>query len=287
MLEALPKVAPGTISRGRFESLGLLSSDHVAPRGVTVWLPDGYAESATYYSVLYMHDGQNLFFPGVGFGGDHWDVHSKLSELMDEQQVQKTIIVGINNTDKRFREYLPDCFFDRLCNSTREAIAREYSGRPLAKEYLRFITEELKPLIDQRYRVLPDKEHTFIAGSSMGALISMYAVMQHPETFAGAACISTHWPLSTKTDKLKLMESVSDFVNSCLPPPGKHKLYFDFGTEELDAWYEPYQLEVNKILTAKSFIKNKDWCSHKFEGAGHKEEDWRARVKLPLRFLLG
>lgn len=67
-------------------------------------------------------------------------------------------------------------------------------GLPISDHYLEFLVAELKPFIDSQYRTLPGQPHTFIMGSSMGGLISLYATLEYPHIFAGAGCLSTHWP---------------------------------------------------------------------------------------------
>ena len=88
--------------------------------------------------------------------------------------------------------------------------------------YLRFIVEELKPYVDAHYRTLPDQHNTFIMGSSMGGLISLYAMCEYPHVFGGAGCVSTHFPIG-RGIALKYMQDN-------LPDPKTHKFYFDYGT---------------------------------------------------------
>ena len=116
-------------------------------------------------------------------------------------------------------------------------------------------------------------------GSSMGGLISLYALCAYPDLFAGAGCLSTHWPAA---DGL-----VIDNLATALPPAGSHLFYFDFGTLGLDADYEPYQQRVDAIMAAAGYTAGRDWLTRKFSGATHNEGAWSARVHIPLQFLLG
>jgi predicted alpha/beta superfamily hydrolase len=149
---------------------------------------------------------------------------------------------------------------------------------PLSDPYLKFIVRELKPFIDEHFRTLPDRENTLIMGSSMGGLISIYAVCEYPDHFGGAGCISTHWPAAGGI--------VVDYLAQALPEAGEHRLYFDYGTATVDALYERYQEEVDQILIAKGYTQGEDWLTLKFEGAEHGERAWRERVHIPLEFLL-
>ena len=113
----------------------------------------------------------------------------------------------------------------------------------------------------------------------MGGLVSLYALCQYPQVFGGAGCLSTHWPIGG-------MELV-DGMAAMLPAPGRHRLYFDYGTATLDAQYEPFQTAMDGRMAAAGYRRDEDWFILKFEGAEHTEAAWRARVETPLRFLLG
>ncbi len=251
-------------------------SDYVASRNIEVMLPPGYIKEETkQYDVIYMHDGQNIFDAKTSYAGVAWQVDKAIVKLLEKAEIRPAIIVAIWNSPLRMNEYMPA----QPLSLVREKADREgWDGELLSDNYLKFIVKELKPFIDSTYNASTKREHTFIMGSSMGALISLYALAEYPEVFGGAACISTHWPA--------LNGVFMDYVNSNLPEPGNHKLYFDFGTETLDSLYEPYQLKVDNILTEKGYINEKHRITLKFEGADHSEESWQERVHIPLMFFL-
>ena len=114
-------------------------------------------------------------------------VDEVLGRLMADGSVKRTIVVGIDNTPDRLRELLPG-----KIQSYMDEDDIEDPAYALGDSYLKFVTEEVKPFIDSLYRPLTDREHTFIAGSSMGGLISLYALCEYPEVFGGAACLSSH-----------------------------------------------------------------------------------------------
>ena len=151
--------------------------------------------------------------------------------------------------------------------------------------YLKFIVKELKPLIDEKYSTYSEKEHTFIMGSSYGGLISMYAICEYPEVFEGAACLSTHW-IGTFNDNPVIAQSFIDYFGKNVPDPKNHKIYFDYGTETLDQYYEPYQLKIDSIMRLKGYTES-NWKTLKFEGKDHSEDSWRERLHIPVTFLLG
>ncbi len=251
-------------------------SRHVAPRHVDVWLPPGYDDTpASRHPVLYMHDGKNLFLPELSFTGIDWGVDEAIVTLMQERNFGGAIVVGVWNTADRLREYMPQKPPPRRW---RDRLRWTLGGGIQSDAYLRFLVEELKPFIDGAYRTESGPTHTTIMGSSMGGLISLYALSEYPHVFGGAGCLSTHWPICGH-------EMTADLIRA-LPSPGSHRLYFDHGTATLDAQYEPYQRRVDELLQARGWAPGQDWLTMKFEGAEHNEAAWRARLPMPLRFLL-
>jgi predicted alpha/beta superfamily hydrolase len=261
-------------------------TDFVSPaheqRIVDVWRPPGYAESPdTRYPVLYMHDGQNIFDPALAYGGVDWGIDEAMLRLIQERGLPGAIIVGVwNSGEGRWLDYMPQqpaqlpavqAAFDQW--------GRAAGSMVRSDSYLKFLVEELKPFIDTTYRTLPDQPHTLVMGSSMGGLISLYALEQYPDVFGGAGCLSTHWPAGG--------DPLVDDLAAHLPAPGRHKLYFDYGTATLDELYEPFQRRMDGHLAAAGYTRDEDWMTRKFEGAEHNEAAWRARVDLPVRFLLG
>jgi enterochelin esterase-like enzyme len=256
-------------------------SRHIPPRPVDVWLPPGYPDvGGRRYPVIYMHDGQNLFDPALAYGGITWGVGEALTGLVEEGRAQAAIIVGVWNNPPRWREYMPQ---KPLASPPAADLAkrfrREQGGDPFSDRYLRFLVEELKPWVDAHYRSQAEQPATFLMGSSMGGLISLYGLEQYPQVFGGAACLSTHWPAGG--------EVLVDALGAGLPPAGAHRLYFDFGTETLDWNYEPFQQRFDEHLQRAGYRAEVDWITRKFAGAEHSEASWRLRVHIPLQFLLG
>ena len=109
----------------------------------------------------------------------------------------------------------------------------------------------LKPYVDTHYRTLPDQPHTCVMGSSMGALISLYALSEYPQVFGGAGCLSTHWPAGGQ----RLVKA----MGAALPKANQHRLYFDFGTTTLDELYEGYQQAMDRWVRAAGYWQGVDW----------------------------
>jgi enterochelin esterase-like enzyme len=288
--EPMPQVSTGHLLR--WESV---TGEGLSPRHVDIWLPPGF-DAAQRYPVLYMHDGQMLFDARTTWNKQEWGVDQVLGKLIAEGEVPPVIVVGVWNSGPagRHADYLPEKPLARLpkevfeaqleaaVNDERAASVR----RGLRSDaYLRFLVEELKPRVDRELPTRPERDCTFIAGSSMGGLISFYALCEYPGVFGGAACLSTHWLGSFATADNPLPETFVDYAREHLPKPGQHRLYFDFGTETLDAHYEPHQRAIDAVLREKGFSE-KHWQTQKFPGAAHDETSWQKRLHIPMRFLL-
>lgn len=166
-------------------------------RRIWIYLPDGYAQTKTRYPVLYLQDGQNIFDGATSFAGE-WGVDETLDSL-SAKGVDASIIVGIDNGgEKRLSEYTPYDF---------ELKGDTYATQKINGEgdaYLNFLVNTLKPYIDSVYRTRPEKKSTLIAGSSMGGLISFYALMKYPDVFGGAGVFSpAFWLLPQLNDSLQ------------------------------------------------------------------------------------
>jgi predicted alpha/beta superfamily hydrolase len=252
----------------------------IAPRYVDVWLPPGAAQANQRLPVIYMHDGQNIFDPSEAYGGHSWEVDRAIEVFMANTGSPGAIVVGVWNTGQRWREYAPQQPAAALRDPATIATLEAKAGGPIISDaYLRFLVHTLKPLIDATYPSNPQREQTFVMGSSMGGLISLYALEQYPEVFGGAGCLSTHWPAGGTF--------LVDALGAALPAAGRHRLYFDFGTEGLDAEYEPLQAQMDGHLRNAGYQHGEDWRTIKFPGADHNEVAWRSRLYIPLGFLLG
>ena len=291
---ALPWLeTPPVVTTGRIERLNDIASRHIDARPVDVWLPSDYTASKR-YAVLYMQDGQNLFDASQTWNKTSWNVHEALSELMKKGAVLDTIVVGIPNNGKyRYSEYYPEKYLAFLPDDVRDDYVRRAQwGRTLGDAYLRYIVEELKPVIDKTYSTHGGPARTFLMGSSMGGMISLYALCEYPQVFGGVASLSSHWvgrpsawgvPDQLQNDVMPL--AALTYLRTKLPKPGSHRMYMDHGTAGLDAIYAKHQIEVDGLGKVLGYTVS-NWQSRVFEGTGHSEPDWAARVDIPLTFLL-
>src|SRR5262245_39586755 len=190
----------------RFHS-AILNND----RDIIVYLPPGYeTDKQRRYSVLYLHDGQNLFDGATSFiPGQEWQVDETAQSLITARKIEPLIIVGIYNTGKdRADEYTP----------TQDA---KYKAGGKADLYGRMLVEELKPFIDTNYRTRRDASHTGIGGSSLGGLVSLYVGLKYPTVFGRIAVVS---PAVWWSDK-----QIIHFVEA-LPKKPSVRIWLDIGT---------------------------------------------------------
>ncbi len=246
------------------------------PRHVVVWLPPGYdAASEREYKVIYVHDGQNLFDPRISYTNVDWGIDEAMMRRVDDGAFEPAIVVGIWNTPARLREYSP--WHD-------------------APQYARFMLEELMPRVESAYKVSTGPGNTFVMGSSMGGLVSFYLVKEHPGVFGACGCVSTHFTWSEQMlewfmgrepqDGDATPYIIRDIAEGTTMPPGL-RLYFDYGTEGLDASYEEPHEAVREWLIGQGYRPGENLQVEKFDGASHDEASWRARVDRQLDWLLG
>lgn len=155
-------------------------------RKIWIYLPEDYKKGKKKYPVLYMQDGQNLFDDYTSFSGE-WNVDETLDSLIKNGS-PPCIVVGIDNGPQRMTEYNPYTF-DKF-------------GKGEGDKYLDFIVKTLKPYIDKQYRTLKNPDNTIIAGSSMGGLISYYALLKHPGVFGNAGIFSPSFWIADKIKEL-------------------------------------------------------------------------------------
>lgn len=222
-------------------------------RDILVWLPPTYHETNQRYPVIYMHDGQNLFDRATGFAGNEWYVDETLTALADENV--NAIVVGLPNTPQRMQEYNP---FPHVWNGHGD-------------QYLQFMVDTVKPLIDGEFRTHPERQHTGIMGSSMGGLISLYGFFARSDVFGFAGVMSP----SLWVGSGAIYETVQErnFVDG--------KIYLDNGTRE------PSARKMKVALQRKGYGSGHNLLYVSEVDGEHNEAAWARRLPDALRFLLG
>ena len=240
-------------------------------RDVIVYLPPVYeAHKEKRYSVLYLHDGQNLFDGATSFiPGQEWRVDETAQSLIAAGKVEPLIIVGIYNTGKdRVDEYTP-------------APDAKYKIGGKADLYGRMLVEELKPFIDANYRTLSDARHTGLGGSSLGGLVSLYLGLKYPDVFGLLAVVSPSvWWANNYIVKYVEAERKRPRV----------RIWLDIGTREGSNAEAAQKTVVDARLLKEALIRKgwkpgKDLSYFEADGAEHNERAWAARVESILEFL--
>jgi predicted alpha/beta superfamily hydrolase len=216
-------------------------------RRIWIYLPENYAASRDRYPVLYMHDGQNVFEDSTSYSGE-WGV----DEFLDSTK-KKCIVVAIDHGNaSRLNEYCP---YDM-----------ERFGKGEGSQYVTFLAKTLKPYIDRRYRTLRKRQYTSIAGSSMGGLISFYAMLKYPKVFGGAGVFSPSFWIAPK---------IYDDIRS-KGKKVKGRIFFYAGKQEGETMV-PQMLKAFGELAALSHAK----ITTVIRDAGkHNEATWR--MEFPL-----
>lgn len=281
-------------SSGKIVRHNSFPSQFVTARNVDVWLPEGYS-SKKRYTVLYMHDGQMLYDSTMSWNKQEWGIDETINRLLCERKIKDIIVVGVWNGGKfRHTDYFPQKPFeslsayekDTLYDAKRPNGQIAFQGEKVHSDlYLKFLVTELKPFIDKTYSTKTDRANTFIAGSSMGGLISMYAICEYPDVFGGAGCLSTHWPGIFTLNNNPIPDAFMNYLQHHLPSPSNHKIYFDYGDKTLDSLYPSLQKRADAIMKQKGFT-TKNWITKYFPGEDHSENAWRKRLEIPLFFLL-
>jgi predicted alpha/beta superfamily hydrolase len=255
--------------RGKLMVLEDLKSPQLGnKRDILVHLPPSYGNGRR-FPVIYMHDGQNLFDASTSFAGE-WRVDETM-ETLDQEGIE-AIIVGIPNTGKnRLNEYSP--FIETGLGGGR------------GDDYLRFIVQTIKPIIDADYCTRPDRENTGIMGSSMGGLISLYALFRHPQTFGFDSARSPAFWFARG--------AIYNYVRKADFQPGN--IYLDAGTREygdtrgrmrnLSRRYCASIRRMQRLLVRKGYRPRRELLFVEDRWARHEEEAWARRYPYAIRFL--
>lgn len=240
-------------------------------RMLRVWLPPRYdapENSSRLYPVLYLNDGQNLFDRATAFGGVEWQVDETADRLIRQEIIAPLIIVGIDNAQgERLKEYLPFRSFNPPIL------------RPRGKRYPGFLINEVMPFVSERYRIARGPENSALGGSSLGALISLYTVIQRPGVFGGL-----------------LLESPSLFISyrrivkfSRLVQQWPAKIFLAIGTREAGREDKDRQV-VEDVRELERTLRQAGLDDRRLrvkidEGATHSEGEWAKRFPEALSFL--
>ncbi|TVP96704.1 MAG: alpha/beta hydrolase [Acholeplasmatales bacterium] len=237
-----------------------------------VALPESYQQTTQRYPVLYMHDGHNLFFPEDSYQGETWRVAETFGENAD---LPDTIVVGVSAPREgidRLDVYGPDPFTIEMPGASRQP-----GGK--ADAYLDWLVGTLKPIIDARYRTKPEADHTAVIGASMGGILSLYALLKHPEVFTRAASVSGAYFVALEPMLKRLENAQYNHVR---------KLYLDVGDHESAPDLDEAYLFSNQAIYER-LLKHIGPAVLQYRiiaGGEHHERDWASRLADILRFVL-
>ncbi|HRO09485.1 MAG TPA: alpha/beta hydrolase-fold protein [Saprospiraceae bacterium] len=227
-------------------------------RRIAVLLPYDYYESDKKYPVLYLHDGQNLFDEYAPYG--NWGIDKSLVSL-SEEGIFNAIIVAIDHGGElRIQEYLP--------YSTPRYTQAE------GDLYIRFMLEDLKPMIEEKYRVLGDRASTGIGGSSLGGLISLYAGFQHPDKFGKMMIFSP---------SLWISEAIYTLAKT-FTPGGPTDIYLYAGGMESANHYGQV-MRLDNILQEKRKYDGFDVIFAHNPSGRHSEINWGQQFPIAFKWL--
>jgi enterochelin esterase-like enzyme len=233
----------------------------LAARPIYVYLPEvAEHDHRRRFPVLYCHDGQNLWDdPHCCFGHGGWYLNQTCDHLARAGSMEPVILVGIPNTDSRYREYTPGKSYGDIGHHA----------------YANFVCDVVKRYVDRHFPTKKDRRNTGLMGSSLGGLVSLWMAHKFPETFGKVACLSGAFEVKDRSGR-----SFLDFLWDC-----RHqdlRVYLDWGTVRDGA---PHSRKTRDIYLACGWEADRNLMHFEDLGAEHNERCWRERVWRPLTFL--
>lgn len=251
---------PTNVSASRIVGTNVVSSwaPTIPSRGCRIYLPRGYDQNTwKRYPVLYMHDGTNVFQPGGSYGC--WNAELTADKEISQGRMRECIIVGVDNTSERNREYIPPG-------------DNSGAGPGTADQYANFLIHNVRPMVDAHFRTLNDLSNTLTVGSSFGGLVSFYLGFE-TNVFGKIGPMSTaFWPAPKFVGRIE--------TNRYHGP----RAYMDMGTAESGLWDD--NMYVYDLLLANGYAVNADLLSVVGCGDGHNEAAWAARLPGMYHYLL-
>jgi enterochelin esterase-like enzyme len=235
----------------------------LAARPIYVYLPEAAeADHRRRFPVIYCQDGQNIWDDPHGcFGHGGWYLNRICDELTRDGKMEPVILVGIPNSEERYREYTPRATFDDIYDHP----------------YANFVCDVVKKSVEQKFPAKKGRDNVALLGSSLGGLVSLWMAHRLPETFSRVACLSGAFQVRDRR-----RQSFQEFL-------AKHehqhvKVYLDAGTVDDGA---ALTRRVAATYRARGWRDGADLLYREEQGAAHNERFWRDRVWHALVFLFG
>jgi len=229
----------------------LTGPDGNREHAVRVFYPAGYAENPLErFPVVYMQDGQNLFFADEAFGGHDWMIDETLAVLDAMNLVRRVIVVGVYPRD-------------RMVDYTRDGY----------EDFGRFLVDTVRPWVDEHYRTLPGPDNTAVIGSSLGGVVSLYLAWQWPEVFGHAGCLSSTFGFRDDLARRIAVETKRPI-----------KIYLDSGWPRDN--YEVTR-DMRNRLVERGYVEGRELMYLAFPNARHDEASWAMRAHIPFQHFFG
>ncbi|WJY19046.1 alpha/beta hydrolase-fold protein [Alteriqipengyuania flavescens] len=290
---SVPAPDDGDLARGgRILGYGPLAVGGLPDQRISIWLPPGYDEGARRYPVLYMWDGQNLFDPASTHYGKAWMAQDVLAGMVARGEAEPHIVVGLWSPPgkDRYRTYQPEAIAELVPEEVATSV-RDMAGGPLASDAnVAWLADTVKPWVDRSFRTQAAPESTTIVGASMGGVLACYSLIERPDVFGRAGCVSSHFAVAAPGIAARHTPAIvgawRSYLDHRLALPEGRRIWMDHGTAALDSYYGPYQLGIAAHLdTMAGWTRDKDFTARVYEGAEHDEIAWNARMAEMLAWL--
>ena len=288
------------VSFGELENF-VIESDYDT-RKIQIYYPNNkIIDSDTLF--IFMNDGEELFNAAESWHNMEWGIDEKIEEMNLNESELNFVIIAIHSAKKgnrffvdetkRYAEYFPKESIPYFDSGFKKRRYQEWVNNNNLY-YLEFLTEDVIPFVEEKFDISLNNKNLGIIGASMGGLSALNALIEHPDLFGFAGCISTHWvgikpleyfllPLVGKIDgDDDTANAIISYIEDNITNIDDQKIYFDHGTIGLDSLYSTPQRRVNKILDSKS----KDYKYLVFEGYDHYAPEFGSRFDSVLEYLV-
>ncbi len=288
------------VSFGELESF-VIESDYDT-RKIQIYYPNNKKIDSDTLFIL-MNDGEELFNAAESWHNMEWGIDEKIEEMNLNESELNFVIIAIHSAKKgnrffvdetkRYAEYFPKESIPYFDSGFKKRRYQEWVNKNNLY-YLEFLTEDVIPFVEDKFDILLNNRNLGIIGASMGGLAALNALIEHPDLFGFAGCISTHWvgikpfeyvllPLVGKINgDDDTANAIISYIEDNITSIDDQKIYFDHGTIGLDSLYSTPQGRVNKILDSKS----KDYKYLVFEGYDHYAPEFGSRFDSVLEYLV-
>ena len=288
------------VSFGELESF-VIESDYDT-RKIQIYYPNNKKIDSDTLFIL-MNDGEELFNAAESWHNMEWGIDEKIEEMNLNESELNFVIIAIHSAKKgnrffvdetkRYAEYFPKESIPYFDSGFKKRRYQEWVNKNNLY-YLEFLTEDVIPFVEDKFDILLNNRNLGIIGASMGGLAALNALIEHPDLFGFAGCISTHWvgikpfeyvllPLVGKINgDDDTANAIISYIEDNITNIDDQKIYFDHGTIGLDSLYSTPQGRVNKILDSKS----KDYKYLVFEDYDHYAPEFGSRFDSVLEYLV-